>query len=826
MTASRHPRTSGRRPVTPPPTGPAGDPAASDQGDPLRWVWLALISGLFFVRWWQPTEGVVLGDTLGIAEGWLLALAMAGWVAIRGTNWRIQWDAWQWAVCLLAGGQILSGLIIVATSGDRRAALNLVWEWTALGVSFPLLRNALTTPAARRELIIVALGAILTLGSYGLTQRYIYYPRMVAQYEKLRNELDQLEQDVKDGLAANLPRMQKLRNELIASGLTANSLSGSGRALLEGRLKHSTEALGRFALANTFAGLLVVWWLLFLVLTWQQWRRFREVGADPGQRTARLLRLIVLCIATGLVGYCLLLTKSRTAIIAGVVGVGTYGMASAMASQTSSSTSLRQVVRWTIIAGLVLSGVTMIAGLTGGLDRFVLAEAPKSLQYRLEYWWSTLQVIRESPLMGAGPGQFRQSYLAHKLPRSSEEITDPHNLILDVWVNGGLISLIGLVWLTFRLTQTVFGTTWFTRKVFAFKQLLHAKNDETIPLAATVRESGTRPVPVQKIPQPKLPERTGNSESEVTAVNWQGWRSPFRWGAVGSLVSLWLITGGLESLLLILIVGWILSIEVLDNVLPAEPLTPGVWGAAGITLFVHLCGAGGIAMPAITQLWFVCCLLAAGQPASRASEYMRTWQKWSVLAAGLLLLSAGFVTAAQPAGYCRWLLEQGDFAQSPSTQERSYRLATQVDNLNDQPWMRLAELEFQKWRTTRAISDEDFVKAVAAQKQAIQRNPLSFQAHQSLAQFYAERAARTGDADDKINAVQEMQIALSRYPHNAVLLAEAANVFAIGGETTLAKSTAQQALEQDDINRAAGHRDKWLTEAQRLELQQTLRGGQ
>src|SRR5690606_19606381 len=96
------------------------------------------------------------------------------------------------------------------------------------------------------------------------------------------------------------------------------------------------------------------------------------------------------------------------------------------------------------LACLLLIGLPVAAALTGGLDRQVITEAPKSLQYRLEYWTATLAALRESPILGTGPGNFRQAYLAHKLPGSSEEVLDPHNLFLDVWAGGGLIGLAGL----------------------------------------------------------------------------------------------------------------------------------------------------------------------------------------------------------------------------------------------------------------------------------------------------------------------------------------------------------------------------------------------
>src|SRR6185369_621707 len=96
---------------------------------------------------------------------------------------------------------------------------------------------------------------------------------------------------------------------------------------------------------------------------------------------------------------------------------------------------------------VVLAALVAAAASTGGLDRLVISESTKSLQYRFEYWTSTCQMLLDSPrnwLLGVGPGNFRQNYLQFKLARSSEEIADPHNLVLDVWANGGLLALAGL----------------------------------------------------------------------------------------------------------------------------------------------------------------------------------------------------------------------------------------------------------------------------------------------------------------------------------------------------------------------------------------------
>ncbi len=778
--------------------------------DPLRWVWLALVSGLFFIRWWQPTEGTALGDTLPIALGWFLAVALAGWLGLRCTGWRIRWDGLQWAVWLLAGGHIVSGLIIVATSGDRRAAVNLIWEWTSLAVAFPLLRLALSTVEARREWTVVALAAALTLSAYGLTQRFVFYPQMVQQYERVRQELDQLEQTAAEGGVADVQRMQKLRSEMLGSGLSPQMLSGSGRELLEGRLMHSSEPLGRFALANTFAGLLLVWWAVLALQTVQFWLGGRGFG-NP-------VRFVGLVLSLAVIGYCLLLTKSRTAYVGVVVSLLMW----TLASRGKWSLPSRRVILWGIGGTVVLGGITLIASLTGGLDRLVLAEAPKSLQYRLDYWRSSLQAIQESPLFGVGPGQFRQNYLAHKLPRSSEEIADPHNLVLDVWANGGLLALAGLGWLVcclVRIQWSGVGQSALSADGGA-EIAAQVPIPEAIPLPPSVSESGVPPRPARKIPQPKVLPRKAPLEADITSVKMTGWSSPIRWGGLISLLSLWLVEGALETSLLAFVAAWSVAILVLDAILPAEAIRPLTWMAASLGLLTHLCGAGGIGMPAITQVLLLVAIYAASEVPAGIEVHLPKWGSWGTLAGGLALLGGGFWTAAQPVGQVKSLLTRADFAKLPSQREQFYQQATVADALAPEPWERLAETLFAKWRSNPEPDEADFQRAVVAQRAAIERNPRSFHTHRALGMFYNAGAEKSGRKEDHLAAVREMQIALARYPHNAELQSDAADVFQAAGDTSLAAAAARRALEQDDVNHAAGHRDKWLTERVRKRMEQ------
>ncbi len=64
-------------------------------------------------------------------------------------------------------------------------------------------------------------------------------------------------------------------------------------------------------------------------------------------------------------------------------------------------------------------------------------------------------MIAEHPLLGCGPGNFKNAYTAYKLPEASEEVADPHNFVLEIWATAGTLTMLvfvaalgGFFWVT------------------------------------------------------------------------------------------------------------------------------------------------------------------------------------------------------------------------------------------------------------------------------------------------------------------------------------------------------------------------------------------
>ena len=104
----------------------------------------------------------------------------------------------------------------------------------------------------------------------------------------------------------------------------------------------------------------------------------------------------------------------------------------------------RRILHWKILAPAVLALVLIVVSAVAvkGLDRQVLSEASKSLGYRIEYWRATLSMIGAYPWLGVGPGNFQDYYTRFKLPEASEEVRDPHNILLELWATAGTFAFV------------------------------------------------------------------------------------------------------------------------------------------------------------------------------------------------------------------------------------------------------------------------------------------------------------------------------------------------------------------------------------------------
>ncbi len=743
-------------------------PGDSDQ---LGWLVDAGLISLTVARWLLPTEATAEGETLWIAGLWFLVGALLGVVCWQTGRWR-RWDAADLAAGLFVGGHVASGLTVVCTEGDQRAALNLLWEWLSLGVLWIAWRERLNSPWLRRSFTHVLLATAVTLSLWGLWQYFVWYPQMRAEYGPVFEQL----YTPGGGHAAAL---KKLREAGIPT-------EGPAMALFQNRLLNSQEPFGPFGLANTLGGLLAAWLVVGICA-------LRSGGFQPPRYVPDSQRKIPPMPSGGFVvallmpvAVCLYLTNSRTAWFGVIAALGAWGVLNV--SRRSSSEFVRRMLFPATVLASCAVAVAMLAWIMTGEHE--LPGPLKSLAYRTEYWIGAWRMLRTSPWLGVGLGQFRDHYLPYRLPVSSEEIADPHNLLLDAWANGGIIGLTGLLGLIGVLLYRL----WTLQR----------------PPAATV---GTLLRSVANKPLIGL--------------------AAFPLVILGQLVS----TGVWDDhadLLVIIAALWGVAAWLLSRCVQPDG-DEWAWSGplASLALTVHLLGAGGIAMPATTELWLL--LIAVGQPPGEGASR----QPSSGLCRGLpllgslvclMLMTAWFITGWRPSTQAKRCLVEGDYQLSHTGDderaERFYRQAASADPWSAEPWQRLAELEYSRTILLLSISpDRDrFVAALLAQQTAIRRSPFRFQGYLRGAEMLASGARTSHQRADWDMCLNAYDNAMQRHPTQVSVLADYAVALADAEKPEAAARMARKALQQDELNHRRGHADRYLPEGVVRQLQELTEG--
>lgn len=661
-----------------------------------------------------PTESTIQGETL-----WIVVLLLVAATIYSIGRWqaghRLRFDGFTLAVGLIIVGHLVSGVWILSTEGHKRWAVNVMWEWIGLGATcFVLRRN--------KSALYVIAAMVVVLAGQGVWQYFVDFPALRAEYAAHISD---------DSSALDQVRLQ---NDLTMRGIPE---SEAGRKLFADRLR-SLEPLGPFALTNTLAGLLAVGLLLGLI---SHLRDTRSLG-----------QYLVGAIVLIPIAYCLFLTKSRTAIVAVTVGVILYGVRRLTARRRAESKASRNGP--VVVAGLMaIVAATLVAAVaSGGLDEEVISESSKSLRYRLMYWQGTIDALRESPVLGTGPGNFRQSYTPHKLAASSEEILDPHNMFLDAWCNGGAISLIGLLLLAGFVTRAcLFGTP--------------AAGDPPPPSAA--RPSGL-----------------AAGCSGFALVFAQQWLT----GQERVLLSLGLATG--------FVVAWFAVVYAFQKLKPDSIRIATALAAAG--LMVHLLGAGGFGMPAVAQVLLL--LVAAGFPTNSVQKE-RKWTGLVPVPIGVLAVVACLLTAAIPVTHATFLIQRGD-SRTGDAALKDYGDADKIDTLSPKPARRFARALISR--------GEHLGIALASLTRARRRDPKSHSDHFSIGMTLKQGRPPSDESPELEAAVRHLETAAARYPTNPEIVGNLAIAHELRKQSAEAAEQARRALQLDEINRKNGHADRFL----------------
>jgi O-antigen ligase len=113
----------------------------------------------------------------------------------------------------------------------------------------------------------------------------------------------------------------------------------------------------------------------------------------------------------------------------------------------------------TYTIGIALLGLTVFAVLP--MDHSIKQEIlfqDRSGQIRLHMWQDTAELLKDSPLLGAGMASYTDRIVPYHSLVNGEKIEifhHPHNIFLTLWVNTGIIGLIGFIGILVAITRVL-----------------------------------------------------------------------------------------------------------------------------------------------------------------------------------------------------------------------------------------------------------------------------------------------------------------------------------------------------------------------------------
>ena len=139
-----------------------------------------------------------------------------------------------------------------------------------------------------------------------------------------------------------------------------------------------------------------------------------------------------------LLAVALWFTGSRGAMTGALIGAATLA-------------ALGVTARWSarhacVVLAVLFSGYALLIGAAGayGVSKGTLPHP--SLAFRWYYWTAAARAYEDVPLTGIGRDNFGAAYMRYKVPESTEEVRDPHNVWVSLLVELGPLGLIaGLV---------------------------------------------------------------------------------------------------------------------------------------------------------------------------------------------------------------------------------------------------------------------------------------------------------------------------------------------------------------------------------------------
>jgi O-antigen ligase len=116
--------------------------------------------------------------------------------------------------------------------------------------------------------------------------------------------------------------------------------------------------------------------------------------------------------------------------------------------------------RWVLLPAVVVVGAAMsrVPAIASRLaHEFSLSDPNNTFVSRVNLWEATLRMLRDHPILGSGMFGFARGIQPYRGGVYEENLIYPHNIVLNMWTETGLLGLASFLWLfvqAFRVSWT------------------------------------------------------------------------------------------------------------------------------------------------------------------------------------------------------------------------------------------------------------------------------------------------------------------------------------------------------------------------------------
>lgn len=639
------------------------------------------------------------------------------------------------------GGVILAiaALLSCLAAGNQRLAINASIDWLSLLV-LGILLVQLTQRTWQRNLLVMAIVATtFTQATVCLEQHFISHADTREQYfeEGFREEFW-----ASQGVPLDDPQV-----DLFERRLNAQETSGT--------LPHPNVAASALLLGLFPAVALALLGLRSLVGRSSPSRNRKPIRADSdvhgdrdknavgrdnvtrqrGNEARSNIGAILCAVMAGMIAVAVFTTGSLGAM-ASVILVVVLG-AIAWLKRDWISRHRRRVFVWAWIAVLVGIGGVIGHGL------YHKSLPGMSLTFRWQYWTASAKMFVDYATTGVGRENFGSHYLQYKAIDSPEEISTPHNLLVQAATEWGIIGLIG----------------------FAF--LLFDGSRKLVPGRARLD-------PPEPVPQPVA---SATTPTEVMA------------GLLIAPAVVMLRVGllGVDDaamkyyVTVLTAIAWCLGFLVTSMPLAAQRAGRFVRVAAGSSLFAFVLQDMinfAFFVPATATMAFAVFALArvseADDADSATASQTRSARRWIAPAVGAVVVASfiGWVLVPQARAYAALmearealLIQNIGVEQQPAF--TAFDRAARLDPLDPTPAKEKAVWLVQVSQVLPPkVAEAALRDSIKSVHEAIERDPHRKGLYSLLSQVYARLADRTIDRDDYHSAIAAAERAVLLYPRS------------------------------------------------------------